>query len=1727
MAPIPDQISVGSSISIGTETLRVLGVFKNENILRIERGSAAVAHTVGAAVSFLPDFFTIDKSVDKFESSTSNKVFFNPRESIGVSTISGVGYSTSFVFGNITINNDIPSKSININNHSFTTNQRVVFTNNGTSITVSTDGVNASNIDTNLFVINKNPNLIGLKTSIDGDELFFHSNGDDNDLYSLESNPTQVLGNVDKREVSVSVSTAHELRNGDFITLDVQPNLSVGIGTSTAVRVVYNSQIGNITVNPIGFNSTGINTSTNEFTINNHEFETGDKVLYEDSGYGEYFIFKIDNNKFKLCKTYFDSQQNPPTTVSFASTGTASQSMSLINPKLNPIKNNNFVFDLSDSSLTGYDFGIYKDSKFNNEFISVGSTNQFTVTKTGTVGSASASLTLNYNSNIPEKLYYTLEKDDTIIESDTEVKNYSSIEYKQSAYNNTYKITGIGTTTFNVNIAEKPERSFYISTECDVLNYSTSSSFASGPVNSLSAISFGSGYKSLPTLKSTNSVSGFDLLVNPLSNSIGSVKEREILSNNFTYSSDKTLRPKANVSPTIVLENLNTIDQILVTNGGEGYATAPTLKLVDSVSRNVIDSGILKPILTGSAISSVNVESEPKGLPDETVEIFATNNTNGVAIVSVESSNSGIFTCSLSTPITTGISTFTVQPFNVGDKVYVEGIQKFSSTGDGFNSEDYGFKYFEITNIDTSGINDTVTISVSGLTTNTGIAKTNQDYSGVLINKNDYPQFEITQKLSEFFEGESLSSNTIIRDLKVTKNIENDLKVSGLYDLSVGEVITGTESGTVATIKSLNINEAFFDVEFSNTKNIGWKDQVGKLSEDYQVIPDNDYYQNLSYSVKSSITYKDQQSPVENLVHTSGLKNFANTGISSSVTAGITTTKEEFTIIYDIVDDRRVDTVNNFDNVVDVDAVNSISKFLKLENKNLTNYAELRNLNVLEIDDISGQFSNSESDNTEFLSIDEVDDISYQNYLFRVTSSDNSEIQLTDLTILSDGTETVIVENESLYNSNTQYGSFDLFENEFDETFLRFTPVDPFNTDYDVKLIKQIFNTSSSGVGTQSVGFVNLTGSTDIDNNTVGLGTTTIISVDSSEFESLYINAEVTNTLTDDMNYVRLYVAHDGTNSFMSEYYIDNTLSASTGNSIGTFYSDLSSGVLSIKYENTESNIINVRTNIVGFGTTTSGIGAYRFKSSDQSDGQERSAVYSSNYQSTVSLASTTIHTLDKTLFNASKSLVQVSIGASKALHQVMMLFDGTDVYTQQLPFLSVDTTTNTLDTLSGIGTFGGEVSGSNLILKFYPDNQNQQVDIEVLNKSLYSQVDSVNNYLDLSYGTVTESIDERFYNSINGDRINRTNFKLNSKLKPIFSKEFNPNSAALEQSTGIFTIPDHFFMTGEELIYTPNSTIVGVGTSAMMTSATDILPSTVYAIKITEDTFKVAITTAASQSGTGVTFPSLGEGNAHRFTMKERNTKCLINVDELVQYPLAFSGITHTLSGNIGITTTIIPLSGISSINPRDILLVDNEYLKVTNVGNGTTTAGPIVNSGSVKLVEVDRGFVGSSAATHTNSTNVQLYRGSFNIVDDEIHFTEPPRGNPQIDKTGSNLDFETSSFNGRVFLKSNYNNNKVYDDISDKFTGIGRTFTLTVGGANATGIGTDGGNGLVFVNNIYQSPKTDNNPTIFNYEILENTTSGITTVEFSGITRPDNIVEYVSSDSDINQNETPREEL
>ena len=866
------------------------------------------------------------------------------------------------------------------------------------------------------------------------------------------------------------------------------------------------------------------------------------------------------------------------------------------------------------------------------------------------------------------------------------------------------------------------------------------------------------------------------------------------------------------------------------------------------------------------------------------------------------------------------------------------------------------------------------------------------------------------------------------------------------------------------------------------------------------------------------------------------MKNFADTGITSTTTSGISTSSNVTTIIRDIIEETRVDAIYDFDLVKDIDVVGSSSKFLTLKNKKLTDYTECKTNVVLRIDDINRLFSNLDGEPSEFLNILKLDNaVSYNNLLFRVSSADNSQIQLTELVLLNDGADNFLLEKATLVNvgsglthiSGEEIGKFSIITNEFNETYLQFKPFDPFNTDYDLKVIGNQFNSSLPGIGTTSIGFINLTGSNGI--TTSGI-TTSIISVESNKFSSLYVNSQVINNTTNQMNFVELYLTHDGTDTYISQYYFDSEYRSNnySGNLIGSFGANISSGVLSLNYINNSSNNVSIRSKIVGFGTTAVGVGTYRFKLSGQIDEFERSAIYKSNYSSSVSAASTEVISLNKTDFNAIKSLIKVSVGSTSALHQIMVLQDTTNVYIQQSPFLSIGSTT-------GIGTFGSEYSGNNFILKFYPDSSiTSKIDILSFNQCLYTVLDDVNIPPNLEYGKVSESISIDFYNAINGDRINRTEFNLTSDGDPIFAKTFDPSDTLkLNKTTGVFTIPNHFFSNGEQLIYTPKSTFIGIGSVPVGIGATlnsvgvvtTLLPSDVYAIKLSDNTFKLSTRKDYAALGIGVTFTSNGQGNAHRLEMFKKNEKAIITIDNLVQYPLLYTPISYTLSGNggqISAASSIFALSGISTIAPRDILKIDNEYMEIINVGLGTTNVGPITNNGSVNLVNVSRGFVGSSVSSHTDSTLARIYKGSYNIVGNSIFFTKSPRGNPQIERDSTNLRFETSDFTGRVFLRNNYTTNQIYDDISNQFTGIGRTFTLTVGGANTVGLGSTGGNGILFINSVFQTPTSDNNPAN-NFRIIEDSIAGISSVVFSGITSA-NSLNIFSSEFDVNQNQTPR---
>jgi len=1728
---IPKVVSIGSSIGIGTEKLLVLQTFPDRNVLRVKRGVVGAAHTASSRVDLIPQYFTLPVKSDYFESKVNKKVWFNPAQSVGVGTQVGVGTEVSMTIEGFTKNVNVPSQSIYLPNHPFETNQAVTFSKPGPGLALTVtdnDGGPFFNIpylgnSQTLYVVNKSKDHIGLTTQVGlgtTGSLFFVYNASDDNNYALESQYTQVTAKAQKITAQVAVSTAHNLADKDSVRLTIKPGQS-GVNT-----VRYNAERNKLLINPVGFNTTGINTTTNTITLSNHKFKTGEKVFYTGNVPAaglttntSYFVYRIDDDSIHLGETLYDVVNHPPNVVNITDFGGSTQELSLINPRIEVLKNNNLVFDLNHSSLSGYELKLFYDNDFKNEFISTGSTSNFILTGQGTT-----TTTYNYHKDNPSMIYYSVEKAGYISTADIDVKNRSEIVYIDSTYTGNYDVFGVGTTTFNISVPKVPENLSYTAANIGVgtIKYTTDSKLTDGGIDTLKINFGGFGYQSLPKFTGMGSTTGQDAQIVPKSRIINVIDDVSILDPGFEYPSDKTLRPEASISPTITVRDSDKIDNIEVLYGGKNYISAPDLIIIDPETKEEITTGAIEPIMQGSSIESVDIITNSVGLKPSEHLIFATNNTNGFTIDTVVGPSTdtitGILTCILRTPIL-GFST-NPAPLAIGDLIYVEGIQKHSTLGDGFNSSDLGYRFLTVagyTQANAQG-NTEIQIDYTNFTTATGIAKTSQQGYASVIKYTDYPRFKTTQSQAQFKVGEKVvvlvNGAYIDEELTVAESDGDNLKIYGKYKLFVNDTLRGTISGTVATINTIVYNNGRFDINYSLKNNKGWSDSIGILNEDFQVLPDNDYYQNLSYSIQSPITYDEFINPVNRLVHTSGLKNFADTGITSTTQAGISTATTSAEIVRDLINEERVDTVNILDFVLDTDTVNNKSKYIKFGNLKLADYIKNKSNRVLTIDDFSDEFSNSESNLSGYSQQVVYED--YSKFLVQVKNPNNNDTQVTELVLYREGDNTFTFEKGSVFNGSQEHATIKGVDN-----LLRITPDNIFADDLDVKILKSAVTSSLAGISTRTIGFAQLTSS----NRVVGVGTTVQITANTlDKIESYFAAVEIQDNVTKEKNFVELFVTHDGTNSYISQYYADSGITSSiSGNFIGTFTSDISSNILSFSHSNDSSNEVNVRSRIVGFGTTAVGVGTHYFNNAGQTAGTERSARYESKYFNiTNSNANNSYGNsvgIDTSIFTSVKSIVRVSCGTTSALHQTLMMFDGVDTYLSHYPFVSIGTTT-------GIGTFITSRSGGKTFLKFKPDAafNGSNIEVQQFDELIYTESDRFNTSPDLIYGNASDSVSLVSYNAINGTRSTKTEFDILHDGVPIFEKTFDPSDTAiLNPATGEFSISDHFFMTGEKLIYTPGSTFTGIGSTAMQhVSGTD-LPTEVYAIRVDRESFKIATTAANANAGTAVTFLSTGSGNSHKFEMDKKMEKSLLSIDGVIQSPLMWSPINTTITNNgahISTSRTIFEVAGIGTIIPTDIVKIDDEYMKVVSVGIGTTALGPIDGGGTAKLLEVTRGFVGSAATAHANGAALRIYKGSYNMVGSKIHFTEAPLGTNLTQLNEFNLEYARATFNGRVFLRNNYTTNEIFDDISNEFTGIGQTFEITKEGVGIGSTALTTGDAMNLINGIFQVPTTENNVGN-NYNFVGIGTTQ-TDIIFTGITSTDGSV--IKSDVDVNSNQLPR---
>ncbi len=1740
VSKVPNTISVGDSVGIGTitEIVSVINIFRGQNVLRVNRGSiTGTPHNIGDPVILFPSIFEIKKELKNFDSRFNNIIYFNPTESIGVGTTPGTSGSANFIIGQSIQNVPLPTQSIYLPNHPFEHAQKVVLRkpSEGTQILVSNSPDEGSFIiprtgnSETLYVIKKSKDYIGITTSVglttSTNGLFFVSNAENSYEYSIESDFHQVKGDLEKITTKITLDKNHSLLKGDTIDLEVKSNQSVGIGTSAFINLKYNSIYDRIIANPVGFTSSAVNILKNTISVPNHTFNTGDKVFYSAdkviSGLstGDYYIFKANNTTIQLAETYSDCLLSPPKVISLVSIGGTMHNIGFINPEIKITRNNDLIFSLKDSSLLNYKLKLFYNDTFTEEFLSDSSGTIFNISSIGTPGISTAFLTLKYSEYLPKTLYYTLQKDGEIILPDEDVKNYSVISFKNSEYDGRYTIFDVTDDSFNITLKNYPESYSYSKDNTDVIKYSTKSKNDTGGVNKIRVNFGGANYKKLPSFIKINSESGINASIIPKSTTIGRINDVRILSPGFEYSSDNTLRPESYISPILRITNSDTIDRIDVLDGGKSYISAPRLLLFNPVTNEVQKNVTLEAKMSSGSIKSVDILENPKGLSPVEHQLIATNNSNGIIINQIYSSPSGIITCYLSTPILG----FDLVPFKSGDQIFVEGIENISQ-GSGFNSENYDYRLFTVTRyLNTNPAQ--LEYSISGLTTNAGIAKTFQDAYPMIVNDNNYPKFKVVRKSSIFFNQEKLSvlsnNDYVIKDLFISESSAEYIKVYGSYKLKVGDTIRGKNSGVIATIDNIQENYGIFTIGYSLHKDYGWANNIGFVNDDMQVISNNDYYQNLSYTIKSPLEYDQLINPVNSLLHTSGLKNFSDTQIENNIGLSTIVTKPiETSNIIDLSNDIRVDTIFDFDLTKDIFASENRSKYVVFNGKRLTDYIECRSNRVLSVDDISGSFRNKENVALNFGTIlSYIDAQRYSKLLIVIKEAQTQITKVFEMVLLNNAKNMYILEKTTLSNTDLDLGIINA--NVIDGLVtVDFYPTDPFKIDYDIKILRNRFNTLLGGYGDYNIGFVDLVGS----NSIVGSGlTSTIVQGSVDSLRSMFIATQVIDNSTLDMNYFETYLSHDNTNTYTSEVCFDSKTSEfSTGNYIGSFSSGISTnGIVSFNFTNKISNSVTIRSQIVGFGSTSIGIGTFRFLSLGQDPGSERTARLESNYSITTGVSNVlTFNSLD---VNVIKSYIKVGVGSTSALHQVLMLQDTTNVYTTQYPFLSVGSQ-------SGIGTFGGEFDGFDSSIKFYPDPEylSDEIEIESFSEIFYTDIDYSNIPETLTYGTANQDYSISEYNAISGDRLGRNNFEMRYETVPIFVKTFNPrNPNILNQSTNTFTINNHFFSDNEELIYIPDSTFAGIEPAPLTIAEmmdhtgilTTILPSKVFVRRLNKDQFKIA--TRRNVGGT-VTFTDLGSGNAHRFEMAKKKEKTIITLNGVIQSPIVNANITHELSNNGGSIDSVSPfitLSGIGSIAPKDVLKVNDEYMSVINVGLGTTNVGPVTNIGDFPIVEVDRGFFGSISTDHIDSSLVEVYTGSYDIVRNKIYFVDEPRGSGlgvTVDPN-TNLLRPVTSFGGRVYLRSDYTTNKVYDDISKQFTGIGQTYTLTSNGINTSGI--EPGSGILVINGIFQTPTTDNN--VGNNYIFEES-AGISSVTFTGISSDNGFI--ITTEKDVNQNQLPR---
>jgi hypothetical protein len=1730
-------------LKIEDEKVKVLNIDKESSRIRILReidNTVGVAHSSGTIVREDPRKFSFVSNIDEEKNlTTNNQFYFIPSESLGIGTET-VGTATTITFSNPGLGATqirLNQQQILIPDNQLSLNTPIIYsTNGGTSILVwsGVEGTPFYNLEQtkNLFAIPLSKDIIGISsqkvglnsegiyvgTDNNAGGLLYFVNSGVGDIHSFNTNISDVLtGRISNNVVKVSTAQTHGLTRGDRVFIDVNPT------TTTTIKVKYDDPNRRIVFDPDNIEVSGINTSTNTIQVPKNKYRTGDKIIYDSSDPSEnlessglYFVYVLQNNLIKLVEESFElSKQNP----TFVNIGSAkSCTISRINPQILVEKNQNIKFDLSDSSLS-FDFGssrfsafdmfIYNDSQKINKFFTTGTTRNFEVTKSGKIGiDTDAFLNLKISDNIPEFLYYGFSPDNLNIiprvkleiYDDDSVINNNSITLDSNKFDGNYSVVGVTSNTFEYNIPfDSDNIELYNSTNSNV-NYKTNSLTAEGPVSSFRGISKGNGYRSLPGFTTITSKNGSGALIEPFSSSIGTVLNTRINNIGFGYPTDNTLNIVANLPQVLKVNPLGEFESIGITSSGINYSKSPDLVVLDGVTDEVVNA-ILTYEIGDTEVTILQNTNDLNNVPPK---FIPTNNTNGFNIKEITyNDNTNI----VRIEFTNQFSDEKDFPFKVGESVLVENVASGTdNSGKGYNSEDYGYTLFEVTSLDSQlgGGGAYIEYDLTDLLEpNESPGEITSLSAASVTPEIFFPTFNTVIKTSEFFKDEKVTNPDGLGIVERFDPVSGFLYVTSEDDFEIGTVITSITSGNKALIVDSKDFNATVKLGAGATVIDGFQTNSGFLNDNLQVLPNNEYYQNFSYSLKSRVPFGKWEDSVSSLNHIAGFRKFGDLVIDNDAVGIVSVADIEVETVVDLISNESLYCFPDFDNVsertIDISDSLVVSNEIIFDNTILIDFFESRGNRVLRIDDFSDQF-NSDARSTRFSVVDIFDNRYKWNKIFTLVQDNElrNKKQFSIVTVLQD--ESIGYTNEyGTIDTGSELGSFSYIGVGSSEWGLTFFPdLFEFNN-YQISYFSFSGDDIITDVGSRDIGDIISIGSSSL---TVPVSTeTNLIQIPTSKRSAkLHIQLQ---TEDQEYFYTELNILHNDTDVELLQYgNLDSTSGITDG--FGSFTANISGGNVNVNIipnvgTALSANILSIETDATATGFSTTNLvvtdlsSYYKSIPSSSNPAPQVIASYEDPYASEYFMV--TVHDTTNDEFE---------------------MFECHVIDSDNLSIVKY----GRIFTFVGLGTVGVSKSNDTVNLVYTPI-QDIAVDVRAFGISLknFNDTSGITSISDLNNNILFS--DFGTYTGTEFDK--KTQFNLESGGLSIFERQFSGNDASIVNVTNNqITIPNHYFVTGEKVNYTyenskfTSENAINITSTVIGGISTDKLPKELYVVKFSNTSvgFAKNATDALSSSPTLLDFTSVGVGTLHKITATNQDAKALVAIDNIIQAPLTEVNVSTTLDQNIVFDAGFL-VTGIQSFRSNDIIKIDDELMKIQDIGVGATNKFRVL-----------RGRLGSAVSAHSAGTEIQLIGGNYTITENTINFVDAPQGPTPIGTTTGDPDDRDyvglttfSTFQGRTFIRSGvpdssvdtYSTNYTFDNIQSQFNGQEKTFTLFSEGQNIAGFSTQ--QAIILNSNVLQEPQGIQLGG-GDFELIEEV--GVTSITYLG----DNI----SSGDDPNKADIPR---